>query len=47
MAKQRKTRKDCTVGNFLKKHGLPEGSIRHPNGRPVRKDALIGNLDKK
>lgn len=44
MAKARKTRKDCTVGTFLKKNGLPGGSLRHRNGRAIRKDALIGNI---
>lgn len=28
MAGIRKTRSDCTVGTFEKKHGLPPGTIR-------------------
>ena len=29
----RKTRSDCTVGTFEKKHGLPPGTIRNKDGR--------------
>ena len=29
----RKTRSDCRVGTFEKKHGLPPGTIRNKNGR--------------
>lgn len=42
----RKTRKDCTVGTFEKKHGLPAGTIRNKNGRKTRKDKMIGNIRK-
>lgn len=28
----RRTRSDCTVGTFEKKHGLPPGTIRNKNG---------------
>lgn len=34
----RKTRSDCTVGAFEKKHGLPAGTIRNENGRDTRSD---------
>lgn len=42
----RKTRKDCTVGAFEKKHGLPPGTIRNPNGRDTRSDKKIGTIRK-
>ena len=34
----RRTRSDCTVGTFEKKHGLPPGTIRNKNGRDTRSD---------
>ena len=34
----RKTRSDCRVGTFEKKHGLPPGTIRNRNGRDTRSD---------
>ena len=40
----RKTRSDCTVGTFEKKHGLPEGTIRNENGRDTRSDKTIGKI---
>ena len=40
----RKTRSDCTVGSFEKKHGLPFGTFRNANGRKTRKDKLIGTI---
>ena len=42
----RKTRSDCTVGAFEKKHGLPAGTIRKPNGRDTRSDKKIGTIRK-
>lgn len=42
----RKTRSDCTVGAFEKKHGLPAGTIRNKNGRDTRSDKLIGTIRK-
>ncbi len=42
----RKTRSDCTVGTFEKKHGLPEGTIRNENGRDTRSDKKIGTIRK-
>lgn len=43
----RKTRSDCTVGSFEKKHGLPPGTIRNDNGRDTRSDKKIGTIRKK
>ena len=40
----RKTRSDCTVGTFEKKHGLPPGTIRNKNGRDTRSDKKIGTI---
>ena len=37
----RKTRSDCTVGTFEKKHGLPAGTIRNRDGRDTRSDKKI------
>ena len=42
----RKTRSDCTVGTFEKKHGLPVGTFRNKNGRDTRSDKLIGTIRK-
>ena len=42
----RKTRSDCTVDTFEKKHGLPTGSIRNKDGRKTRKDKRIGTIRK-
>jgi len=42
----RKTRSDCKVGNFEKKHGLPPGTIRNPDGRDTRSDKKIGTIRK-
>ena len=36
--KVRKTRSDCTVGTYEKKHDLPTGTIRNKDGRKARKD---------
>ncbi len=40
----RKTRSDCTVGTFERKHGLPPGTIRNKDGRDTRSDKLIGTI---
>ena len=40
----RKTRSDCRVGTFEKKHGLPPGTIRNRNGRDTRSDKKIGTI---
>ncbi|WP_166669563.1 hypothetical protein [Paenisporosarcina antarctica] len=42
----RKTRSDCQVGTFEKKHGLPSGTIRNPDGRDTRSDKTIGTIRK-
>lgn len=42
----RKTRSDCTVGTFEKKHGLPPGTIRNKDGRDTRSDKKIGTIRK-
>lgn len=40
----RQTRSDCTVGTFEKKNGLPEGTLRHKDGRKMRIDKTIGAI---
>ena len=42
----RRTRSDCTVGTFEKKHGLPQGNIRNKKGRDTRSDKKIGTIRK-
>ena len=42
----RKTRSDCTVGTFEKKHGLPPGALRNRDGRDTRSDKRIGTIRK-
>lgn len=42
----RKTRSDCTVGTYEKKHDLPTGTIRNPNGRKARSDKSLKALRK-
>ncbi len=42
----RKDRADQTVGSHEKKHGLPKGTIRNPNGRDTRSDKKIGTIRK-
>lgn len=42
----RKTRSDCTVGTYEKKHGLPKGTLRNPDGRKARRDKTLGSLRK-
>ena len=37
-SKVRKTRSDCTVDTYEKKHDLPTGTIRNTDGRKARKD---------
>lgn len=44
--KTRKTRSDCTVGTFEKKHGLPPGTFCNSNGRDTRSDKRIGTIRK-
>ena len=45
--KTRKTRSDCTVGTFEKKHGLPPGTFRNSNGRVKRKRNVVVSIRKK
>lgn len=40
----RKTRDDCTVDSFEKKHGFPTGTFRNKDGRKTRKDKKIGTI---
>lgn len=42
----RKTRSDCTVGSFEKKHELPPGTIINKDGRATRSDKKIGTIRK-
>lgn len=42
----RKTRSDCTVGSFEKKHELPPGTIINKDGRDTRSDKKIGTIRK-
>lgn len=42
----RKDRSDQTVGAHEKKHGLPAGTIRNPDGRDTRSDKKIGTIRK-
>lgn len=42
--KVRKTRSDCTVGTYEKKHDLPTGTLRNSNGRKARKDKTLKSL---
>ena len=42
----RRTRSDCRVGTFEKKHGLPPGTIRNKDGRDTRSDKKIGTIRK-
>jgi hypothetical protein len=44
--KARKDRSDITVGTLEKKHGLPPGTIRNPNGRDTRGDKKLGTIRK-
>jgi len=42
----RKDRSDQTVGGHEKKHELPPGTIRNPDGRDTRSDKKIGTIRK-
>ena len=44
--KVRQTRCDCTVDTYEKKHGLPTGTIKNPDGRKARKDKTLKTLRK-
>ena len=45
-SKVRKTRSDCTVDTYEKKHDLPTGTIRNKDGRKARKDKKLATLRK-
>jgi hypothetical protein len=42
----RKDRSDITVGTLEKKHGMPPGTIRNPDGRDTRGDKQLGTIRK-
>lgn len=42
----RKDRSDQTVGSHEKKHELPPGTIRNPDGKDTRSDKKIGTIRK-
>lgn len=44
--KPRKDRSDITVENLEKKHGMPPGTIRNPDGRDTRGDKKLGTIRK-
>lgn len=44
--KPRKDRSDITVGKLEKKHGLPPGTIRNPDGRDTRADKKLATIRK-
>lgn len=44
--KVRQDRSDMHVGTFEKKHNLPPGTIRRPDGRDTRSDKHIGTIRK-
>ncbi len=45
--KAHKDRSDMTVGTLEKKHGLPPGTVRNPDGRDTRSDKKVGTIRKK
>jgi hypothetical protein len=44
--KPRKDRSDITVESLEKKHGLPPGTIRNPDGRDTRGDKQLKTIRK-
>lgn len=44
--KARKDRSDMTVKTFEKKHGVPPGTVRNPDGRDTRSDKQLGTIRK-
>ena len=42
----RADRSDQTVGGHEKKHRLPSGTIRNPDGRDTRSDKKLGTIRK-
>ena len=46
MSKPRQDRGDMRVDTFEKKHGLPPGTIRNPDGRDTRGDKRLEEVRK-
>jgi hypothetical protein len=44
--KARKDRSDMTVKTFEKKHGVPPGTVRNPDGRDTRSDKTLKTIRK-
>jgi hypothetical protein len=44
--KPKKDRSDITVGSLEKKHGLPPGTVRNPDGRDTRSDKQLKTIRK-
>ena len=44
--KPRKDRSDMTVETFEKKHGMPPGTVRNPDGRDTRGDKKLETIRK-
>lgn len=44
--KARKDRSDMTVAAFEKKHGVPPGTVRNPDGRDTRSDKTLKTIRK-
>jgi hypothetical protein len=42
--KARKDRSDMTVETFEKKHGVPPGTVRNPDGRDTRSDKTLKTI---
>lgn len=42
--KPRKDRSDMTVKTFEKKHGVPPGTVRNPDGRDTRSDKTLKTI---
>ena len=42
--KARKDRSDMTVATFEKKHGVPPGTVRNPDGRDTRGDKKLKTI---
>lgn len=44
--KARKDRSDMTIKTFEKKHGVPPGTVRNPDGRDTRGDKTLKTIRK-
>lgn len=42
----KKDRGDMRVDTFEKKHGMPPGTVRNPDGKDTRGDKKIGTIRK-